>query len=192
MTAAAPRAPSPPEDRPLAAEPPSSPRSPACSPPAMEGREDVECDCQEAFAEAQRWVEVRRLSFLWCVAPSSPAVPFSWRGRAGRHPCSPAPGRGLAAPLRGEGGRTLPWGCPIVGQELQGRGSQTSFLCQQLHAAIFRRYRKSLRRYVLAASPPPPSPKSKLKAGVAILLSLRLIISCHLINYFSSACSEAV
>lgn len=98
MTAAAPRAPSPPEDRPLAAEPPSPPRSPACSPPAMEGREDVECDCQEAFAEAQRWVEVRRLSFLWCVAPSSPAVPSSWGGRAGRHPCSPAPGRGLAAP----------------------------------------------------------------------------------------------
>lgn len=98
----------------------------------------------------------------------------------------------LLHPLHGQGGRTLPWGCPVVGQELQGRGSQTSFLCQQLQAAIFRRYRKSLRRYVFTVSPLPPSPKSKLKAGVAILLSLRLVISCHLINYFSSVCSEAV
>uniref|UniRef100_A0A8C8BHP7 LIM domain 7 n=1 Tax=Otus sunia TaxID=257818 RepID=A0A8C8BHP7_9STRI len=53
MTAAAPRAPTPPQDRPLAAAPPAAP----LAPPAMEGREDAECDCQAAFAEAQRWVE---------------------------------------------------------------------------------------------------------------------------------------
>ncbi|XP_064296797.1 LIM domain only protein 7 isoform X7 [Phalacrocorax carbo] len=49
MRAVAPRAPSPPED-PLP-PPHSLPR------PAMEGREEVECDCQAAFAEARRWVE---------------------------------------------------------------------------------------------------------------------------------------
>ncbi|XP_074944776.1 LIM domain only protein 7 isoform X7 [Phalacrocorax aristotelis] len=49
MRAVAPRAPSPPED-PL--PPPHSLRR-----PAMEGREEVECDCQAAFAEARRWVE---------------------------------------------------------------------------------------------------------------------------------------
>lgn len=27
--------------------------------PAMEGREEAECDCRAAFAEARRWVEVR-------------------------------------------------------------------------------------------------------------------------------------
>ncbi|KAM7131517.1 LOW QUALITY PROTEIN: LIM domain only protein 7 [Ciconia maguari] len=55
MTAAAPRAPTPPEDRPLAAAPSALARSFAL--PAMEGREDAECDCQAAFAEARRWVE---------------------------------------------------------------------------------------------------------------------------------------
>ncbi|KAM9652793.1 LIM domain only protein 7 isoform 20-T24 [Morphnus guianensis] len=51
MTAAAPRAPTPPQHR-----PPARPPSPLAV-PAMEGREDAECDCQAAFAEARRWVE---------------------------------------------------------------------------------------------------------------------------------------
>ncbi|XP_071662443.1 LIM domain only protein 7 isoform X25 [Patagioenas fasciata] len=53
MTAAAPRAPTPPQDRLLGAAAPPI----AHSLPAMEAREDAECDCQAAFAEAQRWVE---------------------------------------------------------------------------------------------------------------------------------------
>ncbi|XP_076218783.1 LIM domain only protein 7 isoform X6 [Aptenodytes patagonicus] len=53
MTAAAPRAPTPPEDRPFAA----APLARSLALPAMEGREDAECDCQAAFAEARRWVE---------------------------------------------------------------------------------------------------------------------------------------
>ncbi|XP_061851594.1 LIM domain only protein 7 isoform X5 [Colius striatus] len=56
MTAAALRAPSSSEDRPLAAVSPFQ-LAPSLTLPAMEGREDAECDCQAAFAEARRWVE---------------------------------------------------------------------------------------------------------------------------------------
>ncbi|XP_065482801.1 LIM domain only protein 7 isoform X2 [Caloenas nicobarica] len=54
MTAAAPRAPTPPQDRLLGAA--AAPLT-AHSLPAMEAREDAECDCRAAFAEARRWVE---------------------------------------------------------------------------------------------------------------------------------------
>lgn len=37
-----------------------------------------------------------------------------------------------------------------------------------------------------------PSSQSKLKAGLVALLSLRLIISCRLVNDFCSACSETL
>lgn len=39
---------------------------------AMDGREDAEYDFQAAFAEARRWLEVRRLSVLLGASPSLP------------------------------------------------------------------------------------------------------------------------
>ena len=47
--------------------------------PAMDGREDAECGCEAAFAEARRWVEVRR-----CPASRPPPRP----GAAGGGPAA--------------------------------------------------------------------------------------------------------
>lgn len=164
----------------------------------MEGREDAECECQAAFAEARRWVEVRRPSVLMGVTPPptppSPAVPSPRGGRPPRRGCPlaavpPAPVRGLASPPNphGGGGRTLPGGCPRrrAPGELRGRGSQTSVLCQQPWAAAFGRHGESLRRAgcLCGVAKAPPSPKSKLRAGAAALpvaKAYNFLTSCKL------------
>lgn len=148
----------------------------------MEAREDAECDCQAAFAEAQRWVEVRAsLGPLKCHPPDP--------GLAGP-PVPPLPHRGSGGLLAAPPGRAQ--GHPRRAGAPETRLPNFLFLCRQLRVAIFRRYRESLRRSVFSVSPRPPSPKSKLKAGRAPLLSLRLVISCYLVNYFFRACFETV
>lgn len=67
---------------------------------AMDGREDAEYDFQAAFAEARRWLEVRRLSVLLGASPS------------------------LSRSLPGPGSRLAPHsrGLPRRRQRLPGRG----------------------------------------------------------------------
>lgn len=55
--------------------------------PAMDGREDAECGCEAAFAEARRWVEVRR-----CPASRPPPRP-------GAVPPLPSPGLAVSSPV---------------------------------------------------------------------------------------------
>lgn len=72
----------------------------------MDGREDAECDLQAAFAEARRWLEVRRLSVL--LGPLAP-----------RGAC-PGPGSRRSPRTQERAARSR--GAAPRPQQLQGRG----------------------------------------------------------------------
>lgn len=170
MTAAAPRAPTSPEDRPL--------HHPSRHHPAFtaghggERGRGVRLPGGLRRGSAMGRGEVSlgpRPSVRLSVSPPCHPLPAP-PGGSGVSPHHPPP------PPGGSGGDAAP---------------KLRFLCQQLRAPIFRRYREGFPRSLLTRRPP-PAPKSKLQAGRAARLSLRLIISCRLLNCFSGACSETV